>query len=85
MKISKLFEHPVTRSSQISLADQIHDILCEEIHNGRWQVDAQMLVCKPDQFVFPLGDNLMYDWIFVVDNVFWHTCVCVCILRYLTE
>jgi len=42
MKISKLFEHPITRSSQISLADQIHDILCEEIHAGRWQVGEKL-------------------------------------------
>ncbi len=42
MDISKLFEHPITRSSQISLADQIHDILCEEIHAGRWKIDEKL-------------------------------------------
>ena len=42
MEISKLYEHPITRSSQISLADQIHDILCEEIHAGRWRVGEKL-------------------------------------------
>ena len=42
MDISKLFEHPITRSSQISLSDQIHDILCEEIHAGRWKVGEKL-------------------------------------------
>ena len=42
MEISKLFEHPITRSSQISLADQSHDILCEEIHAGRWKVGEKL-------------------------------------------
>ncbi len=42
MKISKLYEHPITRSGQISLADQIHDILCEEIHADRWRVGEKL-------------------------------------------
>jgi len=42
MEISKLFEHPITRSRQISLADQIHDILCEEIHAGRWKIGEKL-------------------------------------------
>ncbi|MEN8254417.1 MAG: GntR family transcriptional regulator [Verrucomicrobiota bacterium] len=42
MDTSKLFDHPITRSSQISLADQIRDILCEEIHAGRWEIDEKL-------------------------------------------
>jgi len=42
MDISKLFEHPITRSSQISLADQIHDIICDEIYAGRWDVGEKL-------------------------------------------
>ncbi len=42
MEISKLFEHPITRSNQISLTDQIHDILCEEIHAGRWRAGEKL-------------------------------------------
>jgi len=42
MDTPKLFNHPITRSSQISLADQIHDILCEEIHAGRWQIGEKL-------------------------------------------
>jgi len=42
MKISTLFGHPISRSIQISLADQIHDILCEEIHAGRWRAGEKL-------------------------------------------
>ncbi len=42
METPKLLGHPITRSTQISLADQIHDILCEEIHAGRWVVNEKL-------------------------------------------
>jgi len=42
METSKLFEHPITRSGLISLSDQIHDILCEEIYAGRWKVGEKL-------------------------------------------
>jgi len=42
MDTPKLLGHPITRSSQISLADQIHDILCEEIHAGRWKIGEKL-------------------------------------------
>jgi DNA-binding LacI/PurR family transcriptional regulator len=43
MKITRLFGHPVTRESgHLPLADQIYDILREEIHAGRWKIDEKM-------------------------------------------
>ncbi|VGO13655.1 hypothetical protein PDESU_02212 [Pontiella desulfatans] len=43
MKITRLFGHPVTRESgHLLLADQIYDILREEIHAGRWRIDEKM-------------------------------------------
>ncbi|MGB0413075.1 MAG: GntR family transcriptional regulator [Coraliomargarita sp.] len=42
MDTPKLLGHPITRSSQINLADQIHDILCEEIHAGRWEIGEKL-------------------------------------------
>jgi DNA-binding LacI/PurR family transcriptional regulator len=43
MKITRLFGHPVTRESgHLPLADQIYDILREEIHAGRWRIDEKM-------------------------------------------
>ena len=43
MKITRLFEHPITRESgHLPLADQIYDILREEIHAGRWKIDEKM-------------------------------------------
>lgn len=42
MDTPKLLGHPITRSSQINLADQIHDILCEEIHAGRWDIGEKL-------------------------------------------
>jgi len=42
MNTPTLFDHPITRSSQISLADQIRDILCEEIHAGRWKIGEKL-------------------------------------------
>ncbi|VGO17719.1 Catabolite control protein A [Pontiella desulfatans] len=43
MNITRLYGHPVTRESgHLPLADQIYDILREEIHAGRWKVDEKM-------------------------------------------
>lgn len=43
MKITRLYGHPVTRESgYLPLADQIYDILREEIHAGRWKIDEKM-------------------------------------------
>jgi len=43
MKITRLYGHPVTRESgHLPLADQIYDILREEIHAGRWKIDEKM-------------------------------------------
>jgi len=42
MDTPKLLGHPIVRSSQIVLADQIHDILCEEIHAGRWAIGEKL-------------------------------------------
>lgn len=43
MKVTRLFGHPVTRESgHLPLADQIYDILREEIHAGRWEIDEKM-------------------------------------------
>lgn len=43
MKVTKLFGHPVTRESgHLPLADQIYDILREEIHAGRWKIDEKL-------------------------------------------
>jgi len=43
MKITRLFGHPVTRGSgHLPLADQIYDILREEIHASRWKIDEKM-------------------------------------------
>jgi len=43
MNITKLFGHPVTRGSgHLPLADQIYDILREEIHAGRWEINEKM-------------------------------------------
>jgi len=42
MDTPRLLGHPIVRSSQIVLADQIHDVLCEEIHAGRWEVGEKL-------------------------------------------
>ena len=42
MDVPKLLGHPIVRSSQIVLADQIHDILREEIHAGRWAIGEKL-------------------------------------------
>lgn len=42
VETAKFLGHPITRSSQISLADQLHDILCEEIHAGRWRIGEKL-------------------------------------------
>lgn len=42
MDTPKLLGHPMVRTSQILLADQIHDILCEEIHAGRWAIGEKL-------------------------------------------
>ncbi len=43
MEVGRLFGRPVIRDSErLSLADQIHDILCEEIHAGRWEVGEKL-------------------------------------------
>jgi DNA-binding LacI/PurR family transcriptional regulator len=43
MNITRLFGHPVTRGSgHLPLADQIYDILREEVHAGRWTIDEKM-------------------------------------------
>jgi DNA-binding LacI/PurR family transcriptional regulator len=43
MNVTRLFGHPVTRESgHLPLADQIYDILREEIHAGRWQIGEKM-------------------------------------------
>ncbi len=42
MKTPKLLGHPIVRSSQVLLADQIHAILREEIHAGRWEIGEKL-------------------------------------------
>jgi len=43
MDVKRLFGHPVTRESgHLSLADQIYDIIREEIHAGRWKIGEKM-------------------------------------------
>jgi DNA-binding LacI/PurR family transcriptional regulator len=42
MDAPRLLGHPIVRSSQILLVDQIHDILCEEIHAGRWAIGEKL-------------------------------------------
>ncbi len=37
IKTGNLFGHPITNTSQISLADQIHDVLFSEIYARRWK------------------------------------------------
>ena len=39
---AKLLGHPIVRSSQVLLADQIHAILREEIHAGRWEIGEKL-------------------------------------------
>lgn len=40
--IATLYNHPIYRRSRIKLAEQVHDILQEEIHAGRWQVGDRL-------------------------------------------
>ena len=42
MDNAKLLGHPIVRSSQVLLADQIHAILREEIHAGRWEIGEKL-------------------------------------------
>jgi DNA-binding LacI/PurR family transcriptional regulator len=43
MNVTRLFGHPVMRGSgHLPLADQIYDILREEIHAGRWKIGEKM-------------------------------------------
>ena len=42
MENAKLLGHPIVRSSQVVLADQIHAILREEIHAGRWEIGEKL-------------------------------------------
>lgn len=42
MDTPKLLGHSIIRPSKINLADQIHYILCKEIHAGRWEIGEKL-------------------------------------------
>jgi DNA-binding LacI/PurR family transcriptional regulator len=42
MDTPKLLGHSIIRASKINLADQIHYILCKEIHAGRWEIGEKL-------------------------------------------
>ena len=37
-----LFGRPIISSGKLTLTEQIYDILCEEIHIGRWELEGQL-------------------------------------------
>jgi len=38
----KLYGHPIIPSGILSLEEQVHDALCEEIHTGRWDIEERL-------------------------------------------
>jgi len=41
-RIGNLLGHPITHTSQISLSDQIYDVICTEIFAKRWQAGEKL-------------------------------------------
>jgi len=38
----RLYGHPILTQGKVTLTDQIYDILCEEIHGGRWRIGDRL-------------------------------------------
>ena len=38
----RLFDQEILPSGKLTLAEQIHDIMCREIHSGRWRIGDKM-------------------------------------------
>ncbi|MCX7015047.1 MAG: GntR family transcriptional regulator [Candidatus Sumerlaeota bacterium] len=40
--VRELYGHKIMPSAKVTLAEQIHDVLCEEIHSGRWKIGERL-------------------------------------------